>query len=500
MSKHQRGNGRGSRDAGFWICFLFLAVMLSADSALAQSVSVSTNAVEEGQTVVTSWSGFPGNVNVEVWKGNQKWVDANTNVSGSGSQNLVTTAWEIRGDYRVKIVLRSNTSINAYSSYFSVSDPQVSVNTTYVSEGQTVVASWSGFSGNVNIEVWKGGSLWQYANTNVSGTGSQNLVTTGWEARSDYRVRVVLRDKVTINRSSNYIQVIEPMISLSTTLVDVGEPVIVYWSGFASNVNIEVWKGGSLWEYANTNVGGSGSQYLYTTDWEPRSDYRVKVILRADPTVNISSVYFSVTANVPDPPGLSFPSSYNIYNRDTQGSVWFGWSDVPGAYEYWLNIFPDGQSWNPVFDGQVLDFQKEIPINSSWQTGIYIWQVKVRTAGGWSDYSNARQFIVDVPPPAPTISGPAEGSIFNPGDAPTFTWSGPSGVTVARYYLRLVPGNDLNGSPVFDLEPAFSGQSVTLDASGYAAGDYIWGVRAIKVTPAGYSQSLYEWRFRISCG
>ena len=26
--------------------------------------------------------------------------------------------------------------------------------------GGTVVASWAGFSGNVNVEVWKGGSLW----------------------------------------------------------------------------------------------------------------------------------------------------------------------------------------------------------------------------------------------------------------------------------------------------------------------------------------------------
>jgi hypothetical protein len=56
------------------VAVLFLA--FGANNVFAQSVSLSTNAVEIGQTVVVFWSGFNGNVNIEVWKGNTFWVYA----------------------------------------------------------------------------------------------------------------------------------------------------------------------------------------------------------------------------------------------------------------------------------------------------------------------------------------------------------------------------------------------------------------------------------------
>ena len=91
---------------------IFLLGLFIASDALAQSVTVSTNAVERGQTVVASWSGFSGDVNVEVWKGSTKWTDAITNAPGNSSLNLVTTGWELRSDYWVKVLLRSNTTVN----------------------------------------------------------------------------------------------------------------------------------------------------------------------------------------------------------------------------------------------------------------------------------------------------------------------------------------------------------------------------------------------------
>ena len=130
---------------------------------------------------------------------------------------------------------------------------------------------------------------------------------------------------------------------------------------------------------------------------------------------------------------------------------------------------------------------------TKWEISIYIWQVKVRTSAGWSDYSDpARQFIADTPPGAPTISAPANGSSFNLGSSANFTWTGPAGVTIARYYLRIVPGSDLNGSPAHSSEPSGTSQTVDLTSPTFAGGSHIWSVRAIKVTPPGYNQSTYE--------
>jgi hypothetical protein len=78
--------------------------VLLHQSAVSAQVSVDRLSVQQGQTVVTTWSSFSGNsVHVEVWKGSTKWVNANTTASGSGSQPLVTTAWDIRGDYHVRV-------------------------------------------------------------------------------------------------------------------------------------------------------------------------------------------------------------------------------------------------------------------------------------------------------------------------------------------------------------------------------------------------------------
>ena len=192
-------------------------------------------------------------------------------------------------------------------------------------------------------------------------------------------------------------------------------------------------------------------------------------------------------------PSLVSPSDYSIYRRDTVGSIAFQWTSVSGALEYWLNVFPSGNASSPVVDKSVGNVTTYSLNPGSWANNVYIWQVKVRTSAGWSTYSNpARQFIADTPPGAPTISGPANGSSFNLGSSANFTWTGPSGVTIARYNLRIVPGSDLNGTPAYNSEPSGNSQTVNFTTPTFAGGSHIWSVRAIKATPSDYNQSTYE--------
>lgn len=83
-----------------------------------------------GQIVKTTWSGFNGNINLEVWKGNNFWTYANTDIAGSGSQDLNTTSMEIRDDYRVRVVLRSDTLQRVFSEYFQVKNATNLINCT----------------------------------------------------------------------------------------------------------------------------------------------------------------------------------------------------------------------------------------------------------------------------------------------------------------------------------------------------------------------------------
>ena len=67
-----------------------------------------------------------------------------------------------------------------------------------VQKGNSVYVYWNGFTGNVNIGVWKGSTFTGvYALTNVSGADGNQLLDTGadpvWEVRNDYKIGVELR-------------------------------------------------------------------------------------------------------------------------------------------------------------------------------------------------------------------------------------------------------------------------------------------------------------------
>jgi len=198
-------------------CFIFIIILSTFSSIISSkasaSVTLSDSALIRGDIVRVTWAGFSGNVNIFVYKGNNWWVDACTqNCPGSGFQDLDTTGWELRSDYRVKIELKSNPAVYyEFSTSFSVSYPAVSLSSTSVIQGEVIRANWSGFSGNVNVRIYKGNNPWVYACTqNCPGTGSQDLDTTGWEERSDYRVKIELKSYTTIYKFSSYFSVTIP--------------------------------------------------------------------------------------------------------------------------------------------------------------------------------------------------------------------------------------------------------------------------------------------------
>jgi len=180
-------------------CISLFAFCLNYSNALAQSVSLSTNAVYKGGTVVLYWSGFSGNVNLRFYKGSNFVTYANTNVPGSGQQNLVMND-EVRADYWVRVELRSNTNVYRDTQQFSVNDPSVSISPSSVPQGGTAVLYWSGFASNVNLKFYKGSTFITYANTNVAGSGQQNLVMNNSEPGSDYRIQVELRTNTNITQ------------------------------------------------------------------------------------------------------------------------------------------------------------------------------------------------------------------------------------------------------------------------------------------------------------
>jgi surface antigen len=301
----------------FLVFFIFL---LSTVFVNAQSVSISSSSVVIGATVTATWSGFTGNVNVAVYKGSTFWLYANTNLASSGSWDLVTTGWEIRSDYKVRVELRSNTSIYSESGSLSVTAAvplSVSLSSNSVTVGNPVTVTWSGFTGNVNVAVYKGSTFWLYANTNLASSGSWDLVTTGWEIRSDYKVRVELRSNTSIYSESGSLSV-TAITSLPDLTVS-ANPLSIYPSGM-QNVQMSVqvnrsggnltagtyvearlyfstdniWDGNDvlLWnsnnatpDYSNSYLNSNGSKSVVATMNLPNvSDSTYYIIAVVDPT------------------------------------------------------------------------------------------------------------------------------------------------------------------------------------------------------------------------
>ena len=445
--------------------------IVTASPLMAASVTVSPNAVVKGGVVVrVNWSGFSGNVNVAVYKGSGFWVHAVTNAAGTGYQDLDTTGWELRSDYRVKIELRSNTSIYQYSSYFSVSDPKLWLSTTSVVQGETVRANWSGFSGNVNVAVYKGSGFWVHSVINVAGTGYQDLDTTGWELRSDYRVKVELRENTDVYEYSDYFAVSIPVPTGVTAAYQSSHDWnYITWNAVSGATGYKVYWGTSPGVTMSSNVMPETSSTEYGhTNVEVGYCYYYRVA--AVNSGGESALSSEVSACVPPatPTGLSL--------TQITGGFRISWNNVSGTsgtnpYKiYWgTNDSVDETNYSGIIEDNGTPSDH---INLESGT-TYYYRIKACNSSGCSALSGIVSALYQPSPPAPpTLISPANGAILPVGEDITFEWSNSSGAVRSRVKIctDLEMNNPISSAP-FETGPT----STIVSSSFFVAGvTYHW--------------------------
>lgn len=319
---------------------------------------------------------------------------------------------------------------------------------------------------NVNQQIQIGGTGSYYVP--ISGAPSNSIITNV-EARFTYIAYGVVQNYVSarFNRGS------DPGSSGGGSLVN-------QFSLPSGNPGTYGWISFSNWNGQNAN-----SNYYFRFALASSSPF----------TATINSIEVRVTYSIntpPNPPTLSSPNDYSIFNKNSTSQINFQWNSVSGALEYHLTVFRSGNSANPIFNSSV-GTSTSYSINpSTWDNNEYIWYVKVRTNSGWSSYSADRKLIVDTPPPIPTFLTPSNGSTFDIGSSTNFTWSAPSGATIASYKIKIVAGTDISSNPILETETTSTSQNVSFNANTYSPGTYTWSLKAIKVTPNGYNQALYQ--------
>ena len=237
--------------------------------------------------------------------------------------------------------------------------------------------------------------------------------------------------------------------------------------------------------------GTTGNFSYQLTNLKPQTSYTFTAFVTNKQGTETGNVFYVVTdaESQLGKPQLTAPDDLAIFNKTKTEIVNIVWDNVAGAGEYWLNVFPEGQSATPIFDGPVGNAtNKTLTINTR-ENGIYVFQIRARKTGGeWSEYSDSRKFIADTPPAAPVITAPKNNISIVRNISQTFSWNMPS-TGIDRYYLRIVNGTDFNATPVYEKELSESSQNVNCN---WAPGVYTWSVRAMKETPEGYSKTGYE--------
>lgn len=430
-------------------------------------------------------------------------------------------------DYRVKVTNRSNTNIYRYTSYVTVTaapppnPPTLSSPSNYSvfnrNNTSSVSHSWSSVSGSLEywLTVFPSGSAGSPVyNQSVGNLTSQSVNCSSWSP-SVYIWYVKVRTSAGWSSYSNDRQYIVDLPADSPSLsspaagytCSINSVVSYSWNSvpsaarYAFKINTSGGTQERIIDPATSPVTETMSTAYYTTGahtWSVRaikqtpSGYNATTYETTMGWGQWASRSFTINPALPNPPTLNSPGNYSIYNRNSTSSISFSWSSVSGATNYWLYIFPSGASGSPVYNQAVGNATSQSVTCTSWSPNVYIWQVRSYNTAGWGSYSPDRQFVVDIPPTAPTLTSPANGASVSLNSTINFQWNASSDNPVNRYYIRVVAGTDLNSTPVSNQE--LNSLSHSVSTSGWSPGTYTWGVRAIKTTPNStyYPQSTYE--------
>lgn len=153
----------------------------------------------------------------------------------------------------------------------------------------------------------------------------------------------------------------------------------------------------------------------------------------------------------------------------------FGWQAVNGATQYRLWISGSG---GLKFD-KWLNVGATCPSTCAWNdpviltNGAYTWYIQAYGPGGTSLWSNAGNFTIAIPPPAPvTLIAPAnDANAF--GTSTTFQWSEVANAT--WYYIRIWNADNVLHKGVW-LQPNVCQSGTCSTTITLPVGDYTWTV------------------------
>jgi hypothetical protein len=345
---------------------------------------------------------------------------------------------------------------------------------------QDVFWDANALSGNVKVELYKGGVNWQTINSSIPADSGTCLwsISSSLEAGSDYKVRITSLSSPSIwGESQGYFNIITTPTCQSPVVLNLGASFMDDTRKYIDNCN-RYYVNGTEYQYKygkeavhsftlnsqksisiNTNLmdynasGGALSLFVTTLCSSSTNSSGIAVLDREDGTINLDlpsgTYYIIVDSKIGDEgeyrltlnevcPTLSTPGplSPSCGTSVSTTTPTLTWTNVANESGYVVKIFSGGScSGTPIHTSSQLGANVTsyvVPAGILQNGQTYSWQVQAKGDGATycdSDWSTCCPFTVsvDTTPPDTSITGGPSGTITY--NNPSFAFTGTDNVT-----------------------------------------------------------------------
>ncbi|MCH7770439.1 MAG: hypothetical protein IIA49_05395, partial [Bacteroidetes bacterium] len=336
-----------------------------------------------GSSQIITWTdNLTGNVEIQLYKGGAFLSSIVTSTTSDGAYTWNISNSLIQGsDYSIRISSVDDGNIFDFSDADFTLSNEIIVTTPNGGEswqaGTSHTISWTdNITGNVKIELYKGGSFDSEISPSTPSNGSFTWdIPVGTAAGLNYKVKISSVDNASISDLSDTdFEIFTGVITVNTPnggeSWQAGTTQTITWTdNIIENVMIDLYKGGSFHSVISSSTSSDGSKtWSIPFTLESGSDYTVKITSINDPGISdFSNSNFTIVGNQIT---VTSPNGGESWQAGTSQII--TWTDnLDGSVE--IQLFKGG-----VFNSSIT--------TSTPSDGAYTWNIPGTSVAG-SDYT-----------------------------------------------------------------------------------------------------------------
>tara|TARA_B100000745_G_scaffold249676_2_gene171744 strand:+ start:2200 stop:8475 length:6276 start_codon:yes stop_codon:yes gene_type:complete len=379
-----------------------------------------------------------GNVKIELYKAGSLYsvIDAGEGNDGSYLWSI-GMGLESAADYKIRITcLEDERVYDESDANFTLGfQPSITVAAPNGGEdwttGTTQSITWSStnVTGNVKIELYKGGSLDSTLTSDTANDDSYSwAISSGLTAGADYKIRITSLADASVSDESNIAFTLSEPSTITVTSPDGGEDWTtgttqsITWSSvnLTGNVKIQLYKGGSLDFTLTSDTANTGTySWAIASGLAGATDYKIRITSLADGTVyDESDANFTLTE--PASITVTSPDGGEDWAAGTTHNITWTSVNVTGALR--IYVYKGGSYDSTLSNATANDNIFSWAISSSLAAGTD-YKIRIESIDDNSVYDESDANFTVSEPASITVTAPDGGEDWTTGTTQSITWS-----------------------------------------------------------------------------